>query len=84
MKEALTGAGFFIRRIPLNLSSINDNSMQVGKIVFQNLVWRGLYYVSTFVLNLLIARHYEASVSGSVYYISNLYSLLILVLTCPF
>lgn len=80
MNEALTGAGFFIRRIPLNLSSINDNSMQVGKIVFQNLVWRGLYYVSAFVLNLLIARHYEASVSGSVYYISNLYSLLILVM----
>ncbi|HMU72978.1 MAG TPA: hypothetical protein PKD93_09560, partial [Ferruginibacter sp.] len=62
------------------MSSINDNSMQVGKIVFQNLVWRGLYYVSAFVLNLLIARHYEASVSGSVYYISNLYSLLILVM----
>ncbi len=41
--------------------------------------WRGLYYVSAFVINILIARHFQASVSGTIYYLSSIYALVLLV-----
>lgn len=54
------------------------NSMQTGKILLQGMFWRGLYYVSAFIINILIARHFQASVSGSIYYISSIYALVLL------
>jgi O-antigen/teichoic acid export membrane protein len=52
--------------------------MQAGKTLLQSILWRGLYYVSTFIINILLARHFEASFSGSVYYIINMYALAVL------
>lgn len=52
--------------------------MQAGKTLVQSMLWRGLYYVSAFIINILLARHFEASVSGSVYYISSIYALVLL------
>lgn len=52
--------------------------MQAGKILMTGIVWRGLYYVSAFVINILIARHFQASVSGVLYYMSSIYALLVL------
>jgi len=52
--------------------------MQTGKILLQSMLWRGLYYVSAFIINILIARHFQASVSGSIYYISSIYALVLL------
>lgn len=43
------------------------------------MLWRGMYYVSAFIINILIARHFQASVSGAVYYISSIYALVLLV-----
>ncbi|MBL7700644.1 MAG: polysaccharide biosynthesis C-terminal domain-containing protein [Ferruginibacter sp.] len=53
--------------------------MHTGKILLQGMLWRGLYYVSAFIINILIARHFQASVSGSIYYISSIYALVLLV-----
>ena len=53
--------------------------MHTGRILLQSMLWRGLYYVSAFVINILIARHFHASVSGAVYYISSIYALVLLV-----
>ncbi len=53
--------------------------MRIAKILYQTVLWRGLFYVSSFVLNILIARHFEAAVSGSIYYLINIFSLLHLV-----
>lgn len=50
----------------------------------QSILWRGLYYVSAFVINILIARHFQASVSGAVYYISSIYALVLLVASLSF
>jgi O-antigen/teichoic acid export membrane protein len=50
--------------------------MHIAKSIFQSVLWRGLLYLSTFVLNILIARHFEAGVSGSFYYVINIFSLL--------
>ena len=52
--------------------------MQAGRTLLKSIVWRGLYYVSAFVINILIARHFQASVSGAVYYISSIYALVLL------
>lgn len=52
--------------------------MQAGKTLLQSIVWRGLYYVTAFAINILIARHFQASVSGAVYYMSSLYALILL------
>lgn len=53
--------------------------MQAGKSLFQSLLWRGLYFISAFIINLLLARHFQASVSGAIYYISSIYALVLLV-----
>ena len=52
--------------------------MQAGKALSQSLIWRGLYYLAAFVINILIARHFQASVSGVVYYLSSIYALVLL------
>ena len=48
--------------------------MQAGKVLMQSMLWRGLYYATAFVINILIARHFQASASGAVYYISSIYA----------
>ncbi len=52
--------------------------MQAGRTLFQSIVWRGLYYVTVFIINILIARHFQAATSGSIYYISSIYSFVVL------
>ncbi|HEX2684056.1 MAG TPA: polysaccharide biosynthesis C-terminal domain-containing protein [Ferruginibacter sp.] len=52
--------------------------MQAGRTLLQSILWRGLYYVGAFVINILIARHFQASVSGAVYYLSSIYALVLL------
>jgi len=58
--------------------------MHTGRILLQSILWRGLYYVSAFIINILIARHFQASVSGSVYYISSIYALILLLASFSF
>jgi O-antigen/teichoic acid export membrane protein len=53
--------------------------MHTGRIFLQSIFWRGLYYVSAFVINILIARHFQASVSGNIYFIISIYSVAVLV-----
>ncbi len=53
--------------------------MQTGRILLQSMLWRGLYYISAFIINILIARHFKASVSGSIYFIISIYSIVVLV-----
>jgi len=52
--------------------------MQAGRTLFQSILWRGLYYGVAFIINILIARHFQASVSGAVYYVSSIYALVLL------
>lgn len=52
--------------------------MQPGKTLMQSMLWRGLYYVAAFIINILIARHFQASTSGVIYYISSIYALVLL------
>ena len=45
--------------------------MSFKKLIFQSILWRGLYFVSVLLLNVFIARYFEASNSGSIYFITN-------------
>ena len=58
--------------------------MHTTRILLQSMLWRGLYYVSAFIINILIARHFQASVSGAVYYISSIYALVLLLASLSF
>ena len=53
-------------------------TMQTTRTLLQSMLWRGLYYASAFIINIIIARHFQASVSGTIYYISSIYALVLL------
>lgn len=53
--------------------------MSFLKLVYQNLTWRLGYYSSLFLVNISIARYFQASVSGWFNYILSVYALVILV-----
>ncbi len=50
--------------------------MPIARILYQSVVWKGMFYVSAFLLNIFIARHFEAAVSGNIYYIINAFTLI--------
>ena len=52
--------------------------MRLQQLIYQGIVWRGLYYASVFVLNIVIARVYKASDSGVINFLINNLSFLLL------
>jgi O-antigen/teichoic acid export membrane protein len=47
--------------------------MRLQKLIYDGIIWRGLYYASVFVLNIIIARILHADASGLFnYYINNI------------
>lgn len=53
--------------------------MSLRKNLYQNFLWRGLYFATVFALNVGIARFYEAGMSGWINFISNNFSLALLI-----
>ena len=58
--------------------------MRLQKLIYQGIIWRGLYYASVFVLNILIARMYGAADSGWINYFINNLSFLLLITSLSF
>ena len=58
--------------------------MPVKKTIYQNVIWRGFYYLTAFLLNIAIARHFSAEGSGQLYYLVSIYSLAVLVISLSF
>lgn len=48
--------------------------MNIQKLLYQNIFWRGLFFVSGFLLNILIARHFDAAISGWIYYLFTIFA----------
>ncbi|MEO6683733.1 MAG: polysaccharide biosynthesis C-terminal domain-containing protein [Ginsengibacter sp.] len=48
--------------------------MNIQKLIYQNIFWRGLFVVSAFLLNILIARHFDAAITGWIYYLFTIFS----------
>ena len=55
--------------------------MSVKKAIQDIILWRGLNFLSVFILNVLVARLFEASQAGSLFFFINNLSLVILVLS---
>src|ERR1700754_2853831 len=53
--------------------------MSFKQLLYKVLIWRGLYLLSAFLLNILVARHYSAVGSSVIYYLINLYSFVLLI-----
>lgn len=53
--------------------------MRFKQLVMQHVFWRGLYFLSVFILNILISRHFKAEGSGWIFYTINNLSLLLLI-----
>jgi O-antigen/teichoic acid export membrane protein len=52
------------------------------RLLYQSLLWRGIYLVSLLLLNILVSRLYGAGGSGWIFYISSVFALFILL--CSF
>lgn len=50
-------------------------------ILFKSVLWRGLFYISQLLLNILIARYYEPEGSGWIFYNLNNYAFVLLILS---
>lgn len=53
--------------------------MHIAKLFYQSIAWKSGFFLSAFILNILIARHYQAAGSGHIFYLLNLYAFIILV-----
>lgn len=53
--------------------------MNLQKLLYQNITWRGLYYFVLFILNIAIARHFKAELTGWLYYLVSIYAFITLI-----
>jgi O-antigen/teichoic acid export membrane protein len=53
--------------------------MSLMQLLLKNIFWRGSYFFSVFVLNIVMARYFEAQVAGYIYYLSGIFSFLLLI-----
>jgi len=53
--------------------------MQFQKLLRQSLVWRGLFFISLLLMNVVLSRYFKASGTGWIYYLSNFFTFIILV-----
>src|SRR5688500_17012497 len=51
--------------------------MALAKLFSQSILWKVLFFLTAFVLNILMAGHYQASLSGEIFYLLNVYALII-------
>lgn len=49
--------------------------MKLARTFTTSILWRGFYFLSVLILNILVSRHFEADGSGQIYYITNLFAL---------
>lgn len=53
--------------------------MNFRRLLVQSLLWRGIYFITILLLNVVLARFLKASGAGWVYYLTNWFSLILLV-----
>lgn len=51
--------------------------MKLRSLIYQSVLWRGIYFASVLLLNIMIARYYEASYSGLIYFVTNSFALIV-------
>jgi len=53
--------------------------MQFEKLLQQSLLWRGFYFLSLLFVNIVVSRYLQADGSGYMYFITTIFSLILLV-----
>jgi O-antigen/teichoic acid export membrane protein len=53
--------------------------MTFEKLLQQSLLWRGFYFITLLLVNVVLSRYLKADGSGWVYYLTNFFSLILLV-----
>ncbi len=53
--------------------------MHFQKLLRQSLIWRGLFFVSLLLMNVVLSRYFKASGTGWIYYLSNFFTFIILI-----
>lgn len=57
--------------------------MKLATALSKSILWRGFYFLSVMLLNILVARHFQSMGSGQLYYVINLFAFaLILISVC--
>lgn len=52
--------------------------MQFKKVILNSIFWRGLYFITVLLLNIILAQFFGSAITGGIYYITNLLSLILL------
>lgn len=55
--------------------------MKLATALSNSIIWRGFYFLSVMLLNILVARHFESEGSGQIYYVINLLAFAVLVIS---
>jgi O-antigen/teichoic acid export membrane protein len=55
--------------------------MNFRQVIIQHVFWRGLYFFSILVLNVIVSRYFKAGGSGWIYYVMNNLSFLLLIIS---
>jgi O-antigen/teichoic acid export membrane protein len=53
--------------------------MKLKQLIFSSIFWRGLYFVTVLLLNIIVSRYFQAKGSGWIYYITNYFSFILLI-----
>lgn len=49
-------------------------NVKLEKALFTSIFWRGIYFLSVMLLNILVARHFHSDGSGKIYYVINIFA----------
>lgn len=55
--------------------------MKLAKALSASILWRGIYFLSVMLLNILVARHFQSDGSGKIYYIINILAFVLLLIS---
>lgn len=69
---------FYIWSIATAIKS-NRNRMKLAHAFSTSILWRGMYFLSLLILNILISRHFKAEGSGQIFYITSVFAFLVIV-----
>jgi O-antigen/teichoic acid export membrane protein len=55
-----------------------DSLMSFQKQIAESLVWRGLYFVTILIMNILLSRYFQAENAGWIFYLCNNFSFIVI------
>ncbi|RXK61829.1 hypothetical protein ESA94_02100 [Lacibacter luteus] len=55
--------------------------MKLATALSKSILWRGFYFLSVMLLNILVARHFQSEGSGQMYYVINLLAFTLIIIS---